>query len=104
MEDTKKTKRLDLPERVTFNDKSYGPGKNVEVPADFPLAKEGSEAAPTPDRIFSKPTSSPPNSGGVNTGETDRLVEITESSPPTGAVPAAPGVPAAPPFSTTREL
>lgn len=68
MADKQKTRTVDLTTRVTFNDKHYGPGMGVEVPADFPTADE-IEAAPTPERVFRKPSSSPPNTGGVNTGE-----------------------------------
>lgn len=61
------TKRVDLYSRVTFKDRHYGPGRNVEVPADFP--EDGDvETKALPERINQKPSSTPPNTGGVSTG------------------------------------
>lgn len=72
------TKRVDLTERVTFNDQRFGPGKDIEVPLDFPEDGD-TDPAPVPERVFAKPTSSPPNTGGVNTGESlvPRQIENT---------------------------
>lgn len=54
--------------RVLFDGKYYGPGPEVEVPSDFP--EEGDvDSKPLPERINQKPSSTPPNTGGVNTGE-----------------------------------
>jgi hypothetical protein len=65
-----KTKRVELRERVTFNDRHYGPGADVEVPADFPEDGDvDTTAEPTPERVFRKPSATPPNTGGVDTGE-----------------------------------
>lgn len=63
----KTTKRVDLDTRVTFGNRHFGPGKNIEVPADFP-EDEDVEQQPLPERIHQKPASTPPNTGGVNTG------------------------------------
>jgi hypothetical protein len=64
-----KTKRVDLRERVTFNDRHYGPGTNVEVPGDFPEDGDVDAAESIPERVFRKPSATPPNTGGVDTGE-----------------------------------
>jgi hypothetical protein len=72
------TKRIKLEQRVTFRDKTYEPGSSVEVPSDYP---EAAATAPTPARVFSKPTSSPPNTGGVDTGEGRVPVEVEATAP-----------------------
>jgi hypothetical protein len=69
------TKRANLSRAITFLgedgiERTYGPGENVEVPADFPLDGDiEASSEPTPERIFRKPSSTPPNTGGVDTGE-----------------------------------
>lgn len=68
--DDQSTKRVDLESRVTFEDKNYGPGEGVEVPSHFPEPDPGEPTSqPLPERVFRKPSSSPPNTGGVDTGE-----------------------------------
>lgn len=100
-------KRANLTKAITFNDgsgeKTYGPGENIEVPADFPLDGDIEPSKePLPERIFRKPSSTPPNTGGVDTGEggareavpsgvTPVPVSTTEVSGTIGApAPAAP--------------
>lgn len=70
------TKKVDLSKTYLFNGESYGPGANIDVPDDFPdidgetgdvIHEEGSPAARNAARARS--FSSPPNTGGVNTGE-----------------------------------
>lgn len=69
MADEPQTKIVNLPNRVTFEDRNYGPGEEVVVPADFPEASEDDEPQSFPPPVFRKPASTPPNTGGVDTGE-----------------------------------
>lgn len=71
-----KTRKMDLSRSYLFNGQTYGPGKDVVVPDDFPeidgetgdvIWPEGTRAASNQARARS--FSTPPNTGGVNTGE-----------------------------------
>jgi hypothetical protein len=71
----KKQRTANLARAYTFNGVTYGPGRDVSVPDDFPELDdngdvnfpEGSRAAQNQARARS--FASPPNTGGVNTGE-----------------------------------
>lgn len=77
----KGTKKMNLSQAYLFAGTTYGPGPDVEVPEDFPeidgetgdvIHPEGSAAArnaATSRRVNTRPQASPPNTGGVNTGE-----------------------------------
>lgn len=69
------TKRMNLNKTFLFEGETFGPGADVEVPSDFPdldkngdvIFPEGSQAAKNQAR--DRRMSSPPNTGGVDTGE-----------------------------------
>ncbi len=69
------TKKVGLARTYLFEGQSYGPGADIDVPDTFPdldddgevVHEEGSAAAKNAARARS--FSSPPNTGGVNTGE-----------------------------------
>lgn len=70
------TKKVDLTRTYLFGGDSYGPGKDIVVPEDFPdidgetgdvIHEDGSPAARNAARARSFSTA--PNTGGVNTGE-----------------------------------
>jgi hypothetical protein len=71
-----KARKMNLSRTYLFNGQSYGPGNDIAVPDDFPeidgetgdvIFEEGSRAAANQARARS--FSTPPNTGGVNTGE-----------------------------------
>lgn len=69
------TKKVTLPRTYLFDNQTYGPGTDIEVPEEFPdiddngdvIFEEGSAAAKNAARA--RTFSSPPNTGGVKTGE-----------------------------------
>lgn len=71
MGEEQQTKRVNLDVKTYFEGRNYGPGEDVEVPLSFPDADSASAqpSQPPPERVFRKPSSSPPNTGGVDTGE-----------------------------------
>lgn len=77
MADSKKStsRQVNLSRPYMFNGTTYGPGRQVTVPSDFPeiddqgdvVFEEGSRAAENRARVRRFATA--PNTGGVNTGE-----------------------------------
>lgn len=78
----KGSKKVNLSQSYLFGGNTYGPGNDIEVPGDFPdidgetgdvVHPEGSAAArnmASSNRVnAARPASSPPSTGGVNTGE-----------------------------------
>jgi len=69
------TRKVNLSKTYLFNGETFGPGTNVVVPDDFPdlddkgdpIYEEGSAAARNQER--DRRMSSPPSTGGVDTGE-----------------------------------
>jgi hypothetical protein len=84
MAEDKSGRKVDLKGSYIFNGVTYGPGKAVSVPAEFPeidgdtgdvIHPEGSKAAMGINRSFSTPA----NTGGVNTGETSAVTSVDQT-------------------------
>jgi hypothetical protein len=88
---TPKSRKMNLSKAYLFNGLTYGPGRDVDVPDDFPdiddkgdvIFEEGSQAARNQARDRSM--SSPPSTGGVNTGEGQAPASEPAPPPATGS-------------------
>jgi hypothetical protein len=71
----KSSRKINLSRTYIFNKRRYGPGRDVEVPSDFPELDdkgdvkfaEGTSGAENQAKF--RQMASPPSTGGVNTGE-----------------------------------
>jgi hypothetical protein len=79
-----KTKKVNLSRSYLFDNQTYGPGNDIVVPEGFPdidgetgdvIWPEGTRAAANQARARS--FSTPPNTGGVNTGENNSAASNT---------------------------